>query len=353
MFEPALGMRDTPKMTQILGDWVHFGKWMKGEWNPPETKEERLDYELIEHPEGLRRYIAVYQHGFARSVAVDTEKHGSKPWSLQFSIRPGTGRMIRAEGLVEECVLEQFDWWLKENDVEAILHNAPQDLDTLDAMGIHVGKFRDTMQEAYQTNSLPQGLKALAHHFFGVEMKGWEETVWPASVDALTKWIDAAIPVAAERLSDAAVKHLARGKCGVCDHQHATGRCKRCGCEATPDRRVFDVSTRKPGAVESILRHVLLHTRKTQDDDKPYHPWKALARMKEEGLRGKRAEEWEWESVNEAVGPPPLLGIGNCDEREALMYAVGDADYTGRVAEELEKVRRDDRWKVDEGDYDV
>ena len=238
MFEPALGMRDTPKMTQILGDWVHFGKWMKGEWKPPEPVAETMDYQLIEEPDGLRRYLALYRRGFVSSVAVDTEKHGGQPWSMQFSIRPGTGAMIQATGMVQECLLGEFDWWLKEEGVEVVLHNAPQDLDTLDAMGIHVGRFRDTMQEAYQTNSLPQGLKQLSHHFFGVEMKGWQETVWPASVDALTTWAEKAILVAAETLSDADVKHLARGKCGVCGHQHSTGPCKRCGCVAGPDHRV-------------------------------------------------------------------------------------------------------------------
>jgi hypothetical protein len=356
MFEPALGMRDTPRMSQLLDDWNHFGKWMKGEWVPPHPESQSLDYELIEDPEGLRRYVHLYQRGFAERVAVDTEKHGAKPWSMQFSICPGTGRMVRAEGMVEECVLEQFDWWLKENDVEVVLHNAPQDLDTLDQMGIRPARYRDTMQEAYQTNFLPQGLKALAYRLFGVTMRSWEDVVWPASVTALLEWISRAIPVAQDHLSESEITTLVRGRCGVCNHQHATGPCRRkaCGCTAGPEQRIFAYSRRKAGAVESILRHVARYTAGTQDQDTPYDPWKAMVRMREEGLRGRKAEEWEWDCLTEelGLGPAPILGIGNCEEHEAMMYAIGDADFTGRVAARLEEGRGDPKYLVAKEDWD-
>jgi hypothetical protein len=52
------------------------------------------------------------------------------------------------------------------------------------------------------------------------------------------------------------------------------------------------------------------------------------------------------------IGPYPILGIGNCSMEQAVAYAVGDADWTGRVAVELER-RRGESFKIYEGDRDI
>ena len=56
--------------------------------------------------------------------------------------------------------------------------------------------------------------------------------------------------------------------------------------------------------------------------------------------------------MEEELGPAPILGIGNCELSEAVRYGCGDADVTGQVAVELERLRGGSRWLVAEGDRD-
>jgi hypothetical protein len=74
--------------------------------------------------------------------------------------------------------------------------------------------------------------------------------------------------------------------------------------------------------------------------------------MRREGLRGKKAEAWEWEYVMAELGPPPLLGIANVPLDEATLYGCGDADFTGMVAARLEEGRSDPKYKVEREDWD-
>ena len=348
MFEPALGMRDTPRMTQILDDWRNFGKWMKGEWEPPHLAPIPLDYQLLRTWEPLHEYL---QHPAMRIEAgLDTESHAGKLWSVQVSHTPGTGRMILAE---DRELVRKFAEWTHTASNLWYLHYANADLDPCEDAGIALTNWRDTLQEAYHTNSLPQGLKALVFRLFGYEMRSWEDTVWPASVDAVIGWMREAAELAAANLGDTDVKTLKKGKCGACGHPHSTGKCARCGCDqGIAVARVYETRTPKRGAAESILRHIVLHTEATRDDDKPYNPFKNLKKMREEGLRGKVAERWEWEFLEEELGAMPQLGIANCPLDIAIPYAIGDADFELRVARRLKEERTSDRYKVDQGDWD-
>jgi|HubBroStandDraft_6_1064221.scaffolds.fasta_scaffold41887_8 uracil-DNA glycosylase family 4 len=345
-FEPALGMRDTSKMSQLQEDFTHLGEWVKGEWKPPVSLSTQKDYKLVDSPVDFAfgPSNGVW-HRKVKWCAVDTEKHGSEPWSVQWSQKFGQGRIVRATDTESLALLQALL-----PTVEVILHNAPGDLDTLDKLGIHITNWRDTMQESFNLCSLPQGLKALTYRLFGVTMTSWEDTVWPASVDAVLIWIADAISLSESSLADTVVSPLKRGRCADCGHQHSRGKCK-CGCQST--RLTMKKVEHRPGAAESILRHVLQHTGKTMEEEEPYNPWKALDRMKVEGLRGKKAEGWEWEYLEQELGPVPILGIGNCDIDSAVTYAAGDADFTGQVAVELARRRQDDRWRIAEEDRDV
>jgi hypothetical protein len=252
--------------------------------------------------------------------------------------------MLRAD---DERGLAKWEAYRREYDPEIILHNAPQDLDTLDRMGVHVTRFRDTLQEAYQLCYLPQGLKSLAYRLLGVEMRSWKEVVWPASVAAVSSWMEDAIGLAESGLQDATVTSLKTGTCEGCGKKGSSAECKVCGGSV-----LFDRTKYQPGPVEKILRHVLTYTAKTEEEDEPYNPWKAIERMRVEGLRGKKAEEWEWEYLQGELGPIPILSIANADMKDAVEYAVGDADMTGQVAGEMEGLRGGERWRVEEEDVD-
>lgn len=358
-YHPALGMRDTPRMTQLLEDFRHLGQWVRGEWKPPEPTARPHHYELL-HGElnGMTE---------GRPINVDTESDGDKPWSVQWSATPRRGCMLLAH---DERGLAKWEAWRREYDPEIVLHNAPQDMDRLERMGIHVTKWRDTQQEAFQLCSLSQGLKPLAYRLLGVTMRSWEDVVWPASVAAVSGWMEDAIGLAQASLEDVQSEEQKTYKCLACGHRahssykvrgvtinmgkvcrkkSSTG--KECGCEDWT-RTTNVKQTKKPSAAAQILRHVLNHTAMTQDDDKPYDPWEALGRMKVEGLRGKKAEKWEWDYLEGELGTTPILSIAHAEMSDAIMYAVGDADMTGQVAAELERLRGGAEWEVPREDWD-
>ena len=209
---------------------------------------------------------------------------------------------------------------------------------------------RDTQQEAYQLCSLPQGLKALVYRLFGATMTSWEDLVWTASVDAWVSWCEDAMMLAATK-PDVEVTELKRGKCVACGHQHSKGPCKHDGCTET--KVTYQKVEYKPSAMESILRHLHRYTVQTRDDEEPYNPWKEFPQKKVEGLRGRTVSVDEWAWMLDEVGCAPELGIGNCELKEAVRYGCADADWTGRVATELAKLRTDKKWKIDEADHDV
>lgn len=260
------------------------------------------------------------------------------------------------------------------------LHNAGQDLDILEKMGIVPAGYYDTQQEAFHLCSLPQALKSLAHRLRGVVMRSWEDVVWPASVQAVTDWMSQAVELAARDNRDVIQHELKLGVCADCGHRHKPAvkrqrktalslpfgaeeidandgeivvpkMCKQCGCMST--RQVFERLEYKASAVEGILKHILGYTLKTQEDDDPYNPWNKLEEMKGKGLRGKKAEGWEWGWLENALGEMPILGIGNCELQEAVDYGCSDSDRTGMVAADMAIERASDRWKIDEADKDV
>jgi hypothetical protein len=344
-YEPALGMRDTGKMTPLLDDFTHLGQWWRGEWEAPEPEEHPLDYQLVHTPHELSVYLDCANATIG--MAMDTESHGPIPWSIQISHTPHTARMIRTTNL---ATMRELAVWSRECSTTWIMHHSGADIEPAGRMGIRIVKYRDTLQEAFQLCSLPQGLKPLAYRLFGVTMRGWIDVVWPASVEKLVDWMEDGIGLAETNLVESVVHPLVRGKCADCGHQHSRGPCKRCACPAS--NTVYQRVEHRLGTVESILKHVLTYTGKTEDDDSPYDPWKAIAKMRVEGLRGRVPEPWEFEWLESELGPIPILGIGNCTLDEAVIYGCGDADLTGQVAAELERLRGGERWKIDEGDRD-
>jgi hypothetical protein len=332
-------------MTHLMDDFRHLGEWLRGEWRAPDDDDVPWavkDYKLVEDIDDLRRYTALYQRKW---IAVDTERHGPKAWSVQFSLWPGTGRMILADNT---ACLEMLQSYRAHWEPEVILHNAGQDLDMMERMGLHAPSFQDTLQQAYHQCNLPQGLKALAYRLFGVTMQSWADTVWPASVAKIVDWMEDALTLCQTNLQDTQRQEMKMRTCLDCGRRGKQDVCKHCGSGNMQSVRVTHV----PSAAEGILKHVLVYTAKTSDEDEPYDPWKALARMRIEGLRGKKIEGWEFEYLESELGPVPILGIGNCDLEQAVQYGCGDADVTGQVAEALAAGRADGRWSVDPSDWD-
>jgi uracil-DNA glycosylase family 4 len=352
-YEPALGMRDTRMMTQIMDDFRRLGDWLSGDWQPPSQPDYATDYAIAHTASDVECYIrcaidAPRGHDGRWTPGCDTERHGGEVWSLQWSVRPHTGRLIRAGN--KEAV-EAFNHYLAQYRPEMSWHNAPQDLDAAERMRIDLSLargHRDTMQEAFQLCTLPQGLKALVYRLFGVEMRSWEDTVWPASIAAMTAWLERGIEIEAQR-PGVELTELTMGKCIVCGKRNKRAVCSVCGSTVN-----FVKREEFPNNVESILRHILRYAigTGTGEKEKPYNPWKKLPEMMTEGLRGKVARPADWERLKEEAGEMPVLGIGNCDLEEAVQYAAGDADWELQLAGKLSELRKGKRWEVDIQDYD-
>ncbi len=343
-YHPSLGMHDTSKMTHLLTDFENLGKWLRGDWQP--VKPSILgpkDYALVETVSELNSYLVSPQ---ARvQMGNDTESHGKEQWSIQISHTANTGRLIRANN---EPVMRAFRSFVREvPEVEWVFHHSIHDLDESERMGVEYRKFRDTMQEAYQACFLPQGLKPLAFRLLGVQMRSWEDVVLPASQDALETWLTDAWLIAQDELFEIEETTGTRGWCRICGHgAHKKKACTKCRCAVIGDTTLVK-QDRKRGAVEAMVEHLLKHGR-----GEDYDPWGKLEEMWVGGLRGKVPEPWEREFVEERLGPPPILGIGNAKFEDALEYAIGDADRTLQVAGALELVRQSDRWNIHESDRD-
>ena len=150
-------------------------------------------------------------------------------------------------------------------------------------------------------------------------MRSWEDVVLLASKQALRQWLE-------------------NVRANV--------------CPSLEDRVRVQLKTKvridsKDSSLASVMKQVLRYI-----DTQEYDPWDALYRFRHDGLRGKKAEAWEWEYAALTAGEIPILGIGNCTQEEAVQYACGDADMTGQVHTAL-LARRDGLFQIQEGDRDA
>lgn len=237
-------------------------------------------------------------------IAIDTESDGPVPWSLQVSIRPGTGIFVllsnhsavtRLVSVVNELVARGWS---------IIFHHVVADMHIAENIGIvlPVGQLHDTMQESYQIGNLPQGLKALAYRQLGLRMRSWEDVVMPPSRRKMVEWLtnqwleEEDRPVIVERQLKTKLKLL-----------------------------------QKPNEACRKLKRILSHSHKPA-----YDLW---GKAKEAGLVGY-----------------PIPSIAHTPLAEALVYANADADCTGRIGIWLEAERTrivNQEWSISEGDQDV
>ena len=109
-------------------------------------------------------------------VALDTEGYTHAPWSLQFSITPGSGYVIKA---LDRPSLERFGSWLNERPDVVVGHNWLHDFGICRSLGIDVpeDKVFDTMIAAYLLCVEPQSLKSNAYRNAGMEMSEYSEII--------------------------------------------------------------------------------------------------------------------------------------------------------------------------------
>jgi uracil-DNA glycosylase family 4 len=320
VYHPARGMRESRFMTEGMADWEGLKDIIGEDHFADDPKPEPVVYTYVRGYEVNDYFQAI--HDLGHKLAMDTESHAGRPWSMQASGLPGTGILVRAD---DHIGLDCLDFWFGSSFFDSIvtMHHAAHDLEEARHMGVSVPRYRDTMQEAFHLGNLPQGLKALTYRLFRHTMTSYEETVRPASIRALTDWMTEAYQIA------------------VLDLTYVSQR-----FSPKTGKRLKDETTRSD--LESLLTRLLRLT----DPNGEYDPWGSEKEPRLDAFWHEPVNEWMVQYVENRIGPYPLQGIANCSMEEAVRYAVGDADWTGRVAVELQR-RRQGAFQIYSGDRDA
>ncbi len=295
-YHPASGLHQTSMMIHLLADFQRLGMWMNDTWQPP-TSNIPTDYSLADTIFDIdRQFEAGISYEY---IPIDTESDGDRPWSLQFSLRPGHGCMVMAD---KPTLIRRLARLI--DGYGLLLHHSIADLEPLESMGLPTkGRaIRDTMQEAYHMGNLPQGLKALAYRQLGLRMRSWEDVVMPPSRRKMVEWLtsewleEEEKPLIVTKQLKTKVKLLYK-----------------------PNSRCRD------------LKRILSHSHKPAYD--------------------------LWEKAKEAnLAGYPIPSIAHAPLAEAIEYANADADATGRIGSWLESERVrivGQEWAIPEGDWDV
>lgn len=149
----------------------------------PETDTVKQDYKTITTKAELVSDLT--EHNGTVSIDTETDCQGfnldpinDPPYMLSYSLRAGHGRVIR---IADKALLTKFNRWIQEVRPMVIMHNALFDKLVLERMGVFVPwtRIHDTMESAYISGYLPQGLKALGYRLLNIKMNNYDDVVTP------------------------------------------------------------------------------------------------------------------------------------------------------------------------------
>ncbi len=304
MYHPAAGLHQTALMIPLLDDWRRLGAWLQ---RPIEhgSGTRVVDYRLVRSVEDVGAYFRGFDIGLGM-IGVDTETHDGEPYSIQVSVQSNTGIMLKLGG--DASWDFELANWLEQYTL--ILHNAPADLPIVEKIMSGwwaMPKYRDSMQEAYQFQNLPQALKALAYRLLHKRRRSWDQVVGPPSRAVLKDW-----------LLDAVVK--AEGERQVIPQLGKKGQPIKPKIINSP--------------YERALNGIMTHLSKSET----YDPWKRIT-----------------PEMDEKFGRAPRKGVRWCEEQELIEYAVSDASDCLELALLFDRMREEivkKEWAILEEDCD-
>lgn len=315
IYHPAAGLHDGNMMTPMLADWERLGPWLRdGTWAWAEDKIEHRDYRLCRTVNDVDQYFLRYGipvlqlpnvESYLRHrplLGLDTETHVGVRWSIQTSVRSGTGIMIQTDtGAFDGRLLQALRHWVME--YEWVMHNAEADLWVADLLNLPNQPYRDTMQEAYQFQNLPQKLKAIARRVLGRTRLDWDGLVTPYSKEILAQWMmNAFVHSENTYRQEIARKH------------------KKSGKPLSPH-----IVLSEP---EKLLPRLLSY----MQDNMDYPIWQKLY---------ERIPAVWLDKLIAAAGPIPQKGIAHVPLDAAVYYGCSDADDTLAAALRFERMRRE------------
>lgn len=306
MYHPAAGLHNTTMMTPMFEDWEKLRWWLEdGKWMWAEDKYPEKDYRLLNTRQEVYNYFEEYggwwlEHG--KPTGGDTESHAGTPYSLQVSIRPGTGVLVKWSNTYARDALTTALLSWGGGAKELLFHYAPADLPMFEQAGMGGIPYRDTMQEAYGLLIYPQALKVIARRYLGRVRKSWEETVEPPSKKELGKWMRRALSHAEEHWRV------------VTPRFH-----KRTGKPLKSDVKLSTSEKLLPALYGFMM------------NNPDYKIWEKLV---------ERMDEKELQQLVNLFGPWPVRGVAHLSIEELVEYGCSDADDTltfGIMAEKMRK----------------
>jgi hypothetical protein len=187
MYHPAGGIHEPKKMLQIRTDWYRLRQYLKGELGLAYDEfGDNVDYSVCSGGSAVFDYLSGNPE---YPLACDTETTKKKaPFCLTFSVRPGEGRLVRAE---DQDALDEFQYCLDNWEGPILWHNWLFDHAVTRKMSLKFPRrlIVDTMVRVFNLGNLPQGLKALAYRELGMTMMDFNDMVLPHSTERVLSYL--------------------------------------------------------------------------------------------------------------------------------------------------------------------
>lgn len=364
MYHPSAGLKPggTGFMIAMMQDMEDLRKLLlslgRGEFEWPIDPHPEPDYRFIRTEKEIHEYMnhAPRCGDQAWPQGEDTESlPDGSPFCLTFSHTPGTGRLIYTR---DTHLIDSYRKLLHELLPLQLFHNYLHDAEVFDALRLPTEPFLDIMVRAYNLclggggDDEDEGesragrgslsLKVLAYRYCQMRMTSFKDTVWPHSIPHVLAWLKQGREMFAPDSDREPVCvcgclqrwHEPRGKTGKqtgpclnCKQQErvpylpSTGRCKKW-------------SPVKPVKVEGDKTLNLLHRKlgtviTALETGKDVDPW-------------KRIREWpdyDQNTLQDVLGPPPVPSIEHVPEPELLTYATKDSDSTLRLYLKMQNMK--------------
>lgn len=295
IYHPALGLYDGDARAVIDWDYGQVAATLKKIKSGAEIelrhdeyagKEVYLDVGGAE----LAAWLAMDE---VAAVGFDTEGSPSAPWSLQVSLDPGTGLVLRRDR--EDFAVGVSALQRSANDGTVfVMHNAMFDLEMARVMGLDLADAAlwDSMYAAYLMRLEPQALKSLAYRWAGMKMGSYSDTVGDVGRDKQVDYLLRVLEMKWDKPEPRAIV--------------SNDGTARMYTPQSMERRV-----------EAILTDVY-----TKEGVDPHDRWnKVDAELRVQAER--------------ILGPMPIGTLGDIDLADAVYYSARDADAALRLYRRL------------------
>lgn len=184
IYNPAAGFRSPEIQSSVAYGFRSLKEYLSGELQPRKLWDDAYPKPTyIEVPDAKWLRAALQD---VEKVWIDTEGHPRRVWSLQFTVHPGSGYLIKATAHDQIAVFRQFlegKLHSKRRRPKVVFHGSLHDLSIFPALGLDVNEldFDDTQVYAYLLQLEPRGLKPNCVRHCGMKMQSFDDIMGDVS----------------------------------------------------------------------------------------------------------------------------------------------------------------------------